>query len=114
MKKVNVSLNGELFAQNVLLAQSFWLKLTGYMFRGTPHVPGIMFEPCNSIQTTFMRFDLDLVFLTKNNEVVKIIRNIKPWRFTAFYFRAKKTLELPVGFLPPDLKVGDILEVTNV
>ena len=32
----------------------------------------------------------------------------------AFYFRAKKTLELPVGLLPSDLKVGDILEVTNV
>lgn len=112
--KVNVSYNGKVFAQNVIVAQSFWLKLTGYMFRSSPHVPGIMFSPCNSIQTTFMRFDLDLVFLTKKNEVVKIIRNIKPWRFTAFYFKASKTLELPLGLLPSDLKVGDVLEVTNV
>ena len=112
--KVNVSHNGKLFAGNIIMATSFWLKLTGYMFRSTPHVPGIIFEPCNSIQTTFMKFDLDLVFLTKENQVVKIIRNIKPWRFTAFYFKARRTLELPVGLLPPDLKEGDFLEVTSV
>lgn len=112
--RVNVSFKGKVFAENIIVARSFWLKLTGYMFRGSPHVPGIIFEPCNSIQTTFMKFDLDLVFLTKNNEVVKVIRQIKPWRFTAFYFRARKTLELPVGLLPADLKAGDILEVTHV
>lgn len=113
MNKVNVSLNGKLFAANVVTATSFWLKLSGYMFRSTPHVPGILFKT-NSIQTTFMNFDLDLVFLTKDMVVVKIIRNLKPWRFTAFYFRARWTLELPVGLLPADLKEGDVLEVTNV
>jgi uncharacterized membrane protein (UPF0127 family) len=112
--KVKVSYNGKVFAENIIVARSFWLKLTGYMFRSSPHVPGIIFDPCNSIQTTFMRFDLDLVFLTKKNEVVKIIRNIRPWRFTAFYLKARKTLELPVGLLPAELKVGDVLEVTNV
>ena len=112
--KVNVSHNGKLFAANIIVAKDFWTKLSGYMFRSSPHVPGIIFEPCNSIQTTFMRFELDLVFLTKDNRVVKIVRNIKPWRFTAFYFKARRTLELPVGLLPPDLKEGDVLEVTNV
>ncbi len=111
--KVKVSHNGKIFADNVIVAKSFWLKLSGYMFRSQPHVPGILFQT-NSIQTTFMRFDLDLVFLTKEYKVVKIIRNMKPWRFTAFYFKAKWTLELPKGLLPSELKEGDILEVTNV
>lgn len=111
--KVHISYNGKLFAANVILATSFWLKLSGYMFRNMPHVPGILFKT-NSIQTTFMKFDLDLVFLTKDYQVVKIIRNLKPWRFTAFYFKARWTLELPTGLLPDDLKEGDILEVTNV
>lgn len=111
--KVNVSYNGQLFAKDIQLADSFWLKLSGYMFRSKPHVPGILFET-NSIQTTFMSFDLDLVFMNKNNQVVKIIRNIRPWRFTPFYFKAKWTLELPVGMLPPELKEGDQLEVVHV
>lgn len=112
--RINVAFKGKVFITNVLIADSFVPKLTGYMFRKSPHVPGIMFNPCNSIQTTFMRFDLDLVFLTKENVVVKVIRNIKPWRFTAFYFKAKKTLELPAGILPPEIKEGDVLEVLHV
>jgi uncharacterized membrane protein (UPF0127 family) len=111
--KIHVSYNGKRFIDNVIVAESFWLKLTGYMFRQTPHVPGIMFAT-NSIQTTFMHFPLDLAFLDKQYRVVKIIRHIKPWRFTAFYFKAKWTLELPVGILPSELKEGDVLEVTDV
>ncbi len=111
--KVNVAHNGNVFVKDVQIADNFWLKLTGYMFRPKPHVPGILFDT-NSIQTTFMSFDLDLVFLDKESRVVKVIRNIKPWRFTKFYFKAKKTLELPVGLLPADLKEGDVLEVIYV
>ncbi len=111
--KASVKFKNSSIIENALVADNFWLKLTGYMFRGTPHVPGILFET-NSIQTTFMNFPLDLVFIDKQNRVVKIIRNIKPWRFTAFYFRAKWTLELPLGHVPAELKEGDTLEVTIV
>lgn len=111
--KASVRYKDKVIIENALLADNFWLKLTGYMFRGVPHVPGILFET-NSIQTTFMKFNLDLVFIDKHKRVVKIIRNIKPWRFTAFYFKAKWTLELPVGHIPDELQPGDILEVTIV
>ncbi len=111
--KANVKYKDQTVIENAQVADGFWLKLTGYMFRRTPHVPGILFAT-NSIQTTFMHFDLDLVFIDKQNCVVKIIRNIKPWRFTAFYFKAKWTLELPLGHVPAELSVGDTLEVTFV
>ncbi len=111
--KANVKFKDITLIENAQVADNFWLKLTGYMFRRIPHVPGILFAT-NSIQTTFMCFDLDLVFLDKQNRVVKIIRNIKPWRFTAFYFKAKWTLELPVGHVPAELTEGDTLEVTIV
>lgn len=112
--KIHVGHNGKRFIENVVVADSFWLKLTGYMFRSEPHVPGILFSPCNSIQTTFMKFPLDLAFLDKNNRVVKVTRHIKPWRFTPFYFKASTTLEVPAGVLPSSLKEGDVLEVTYV
>ena len=111
--KVNVAHNGNICVKDVMVADNFWLKLTGYMFRNSPHVPGILFET-NSIQTTFMKFKLDLVFLNRQNKVVKIIREIKPWRFTRFYFKVHKTLELPIGLLPKDLQEGDVLEVIHV
>lgn len=111
---ITVAFKGKTFITGVRPATDFWTKLSGYMFRSSPHVPGLLFEPCNSIQTTFMRFDLDLVFLTKDNKVVKILRNVKPWRFTLFYFRARRTLEVPAGVIPAELREGDVLEVSHV
>ncbi|MES2528185.1 MAG: DUF192 domain-containing protein [Bdellovibrionota bacterium] len=111
--KANVKYKETTLIENAQVADGFWLKLTGYMFRKTPHVPGILFAT-NSIQTTFMHFQLDLVFIDKQNRVVKVVRNIKPWRFTPFYFKAKWTLELPVGHIPAELSEGDTLEVTFV
>jgi uncharacterized membrane protein (UPF0127 family) len=106
-----IQYQGKIIVKNVTLANNFWTRLSGYMFRRTPHVPGILFEPASAMQTTFMNFDLDLVFLTHENKVVKVLRDVRPWRHTWFYFKARKVLELPVGSLPIELKEGDSLEI---
>jgi uncharacterized membrane protein (UPF0127 family) len=112
--KVNIFLQGKLIASDISLADNFWTRLSGYMFRKIPHVPGILFEPTSAMQTTFMNFDLDLVFLTKDNRVVKVLRNVRPWRHTRFYFKARKALEMPTGVLPSELKEGDVLEIITI
>ena len=109
--KVNISLNGTLIAENISMADNFWTRLSGYMFRKTPHVPGILFEPASAMQTTFMFFELDIVFLTKENRVIKVLRNVKPWRHTWFYAKTRKALEMPAGELFSGLKPGDVLEI---
>ena len=96
------------------VADNFWLRLSGYMFRRKPHVAGILFESSGSIQTSFMNFELDVVFLTKTNSVSKIQRNVKPWRLVFTAENSKKVLELPTGHLPSGLKIGDVLEITPV
>lgn len=112
--KVKVSHKGNLISANIKVADNFFSKLMGFMFANEPKDDyGIMFYT-NSIQTTFMRFNLDVVFMDKTNRIVKIIRNLKPWRFTRFYFKANRTLELPAGRLPVNVQEGDVLEVENV
>lgn len=96
----------------VPVANNFWMRLSGYMFRSQPHVPGILFESSGGIQTTFMSFDLDVIFLTKENSISKIQRNVKPWRLIFAAARSKKVLEVPTGQLPSDLKIGDVLQIT--
>ncbi len=114
MKKLMVSYKDKVLSKNVTLADTFFTKLMGFMFKPRPlDDSGILFKT-NSIQTHFMRFELDVVFLTKNYEVVRIIRSLKPWRITRFHLKAKYTLELPSGFLPPELSVGESLEVRDV
>lgn len=111
---MKIKYKGITIVEGVVHANDFWSRLSGYMFRSHPHVPGIMFEPCNAIHTSFMNFHLDLVFLSADNKIIKIVKDLKPWRHTWFYFDAKKTLELPAGLLPPELKEGEVLEVEHV
>jgi uncharacterized membrane protein (UPF0127 family) len=64
---------------------------------------------CNSIHTFFMLMPIDVLFLNNEDKVVKIIRNLRPWRMTGIYFKATKVLEMKVGTIPQDLVVGERL-----
>ena len=107
--------SGAILAQQVKFADNFWLRLTGLMFTNEMKgYDGILFEPGNSIQTCFMRYPIDVVFLTKDFEVVKVVRSMKPWRFTRMYLRAHKALEVAAGSVPAVVQVGSRLEVSRV
>ena len=113
--KVQISYGNKILSKDILIADTLGSRLIGLMFKKQLiGAEGLLINPCNSIHTFFMRYSLDIIFLSSDNKVIKIIRDLKPWRMTWIYFRAKKTLELPAGKLPPDIKVGDILEVENV
>jgi uncharacterized membrane protein (UPF0127 family) len=110
----------EIFYKNLMIvskvkiADSFWTRLSGYMFRNNPHVPAILFKPAVSIHTFFMKFPLDVVFMDHQFRIIKIYKNLSPWRHTWFYLKSKNTLELPAGLLPSEIKEGDLLEVRDV
>lgn len=112
--KVNVSSKGTVFLKDITVADTFWLRLSGYQFRLSPHVNGFVFEPGNSIHTFWCFFPLDLIFLSKENKVVRVIRNMKPWRMTKIYSESKRIVEVPAGLVPASITEGDILEVQNV
>jgi uncharacterized membrane protein (UPF0127 family) len=111
---INIRYNGVLVLEDVSLADTFWSRLCGYMFREIPHKSAIMFEPAPGIHTFFMKFPLDVIFLDKSNRIIKVYRNMKPWRHTFFHFNSLRVLEVPAGRFPLDIKEGDILEVQSV
>lgn len=113
--KIQISYGEKILSHNILIAESLVDRLIGLMFRekliGSD---GLLLDPCRSIHTFFMRYSLDIIFLSSDDRIVKIIRNLKPWRMTWIYFRANKTLELPAGKFPVELQEGDYLVVKNV
>ena len=59
-----------------------------------PADEGLLIERCNSIHTCFMRFPIDATFLDRDDNVVKVVRNIRPWRLCVWGGRrAVKVLE---------------------
>ena len=99
--------NGVELAQQVEVATSFFKRLKGLMFRAKlEQGTALLLSPCPQIHTCFMRFPLDVVFLDKNNTVVYIMENLKPWRLSPIVYRAAKTLEMPAGTLQKRIKIG--------
>jgi hypothetical protein len=45
----------------------------------------------------FMRFAIDIVFLGRDNTVIRINRRLAPWHVSSIVFGARKALELPAG-----------------
>lgn len=74
---------------------------------------GILLKPCNSIHMFFMKFPIDAVFLDKGNNVVRIYRNILPWRATPIIWSAHSVLEVKAGKADA-LKIGDVLSFTPI
>ena len=69
----------------------------------------LVISPCFSVHTAFMRFAIDVVFVDRNGTVVKIVRDLAPWRIAAAW-RAHRVIELPAGELRTcDVRVGDRL-----
>jgi uncharacterized membrane protein (UPF0127 family) len=55
------------------------------------------FTPMMWMHMFFMRFAIDIVFLDRGGKVLKVDRNVKPWRVSSIVFGARIALELPAG-----------------
>ena len=82
-------------ARNARYASSFGDRLAGLIGkRFSSAMDGMVFDRCNAIHTFFMRYPIDAHFLDRNGNVVKVVRNIRPWRlFVWGGWRARSVLE---------------------
>jgi len=89
--------DGTVVCERCLLAETPLARMRGLLGRsGLPSGEGLLLRPAASIHTAFMRFTIDVVFLNRANEVVKVVSELKPWR-TASSRGARSALELPAG-----------------
>ena len=63
------------------VAESSFERMRGLIGRtGLASGRGMLITKCNCIHTLFMRFPIDATFLDRKGNVVKVVRNIRPWR----------------------------------
>ncbi len=69
---------------------------------------GLWISPCKSIHTFFMQFPIDVIFLSPDNQVVKLVHSIQPFRLSSWVGSAKSVLELASGAIEESgTQVGD-------
>lgn len=102
----------------VIIANTFQKRLLGLMFRQKTEFPMLFEIPQNigsrmrsSIHSLFMRFDLKLVFIDKNNIVFEMA-DLKPWRLYVPKKEAKYIIEFDKSkFENYNIKIGDKIEI---
>jgi uncharacterized membrane protein (UPF0127 family) len=96
--------------ERCLIAETALARMRGLLGRKTlPTGEGILLRKAPSVHTAFMRFPIDVVFLDREDTVVKVVPALAPWR-VAGARGAKSALELPAGEAARrGLEVGDRL-----
>ena len=98
MPRIIDATRGTVVAQDVRLADGIWSRFWGLMGRrALPNDAGLLLKPTSSIHTAFMRFPIDIVFLDRSLQVVKVVPEMKPFRVSVASGGAHSALELNAG-----------------
>jgi len=98
-------------AGRVRRADRAWSRMVGLLGRRSlAGDEGLLLTPCTSIHTFFMLFPIDILYLDREQVVVKAVRALRPFRFSACLRCGRSTLELPAGAIEASgTQVGDRL-----
>jgi len=95
---------------NTWISRLFGLLPESYLGRED----GLWLLPCTSIHTVGMRFSIDVIFLDKNFKIMKLKKNLKPFRFCLSFRNTYSVLELSSGVIDScNLNCGDSLRVLS-
>jgi uncharacterized protein len=95
------------------VADTFWSRGKGLIGRKRlGDGDGLLIDPCGSIHCFFMSIPIDVIYLDRDNRVVGMDKELRPWRIGGFYRGDKRVLEVPAGTIEQSgTAVGDRLKV---
>src|SRR6202163_3094846 len=105
-------------ATEAMLADSYLRRLVGLLGKTRRWAQlgrGLWIVPSRGVHTIGMLFPIDLIFLSKEKEVVHVEEHVRPFRISRVSLRASSVLELPPHTIyRSGPKVGDRLEIAPV
>lgn len=111
MQKGIITINEEIW--DITIAESFWERFRGLMGKKSlPEHTALWITKCGSIHCCFMKFPIDVVYLNKDEKVLKI-ETVKPWRIGSFVRGADSVLEMNKGEAAK-LKPGSTVDITFI
>lgn len=82
----------------IKIADTFFARLSGLMFHEKlSPATGLLLAPCSSVHMCFMRFAIDVVYLDRDNEIIEIVHNLRPWIGLSICNQAYAALEMTAG-----------------
>lgn len=114
IRVLNVT-KGVTLAEQAGVAETSAARRTGLLkHTGLDHGEGLLIVPCEAVHTFGMKFPIDVLFLSKKKQVLKVRKDMGP-RKIAFSLLARYALELPAGTAAASrTEAGDQLEFEKV
>ncbi|GFO55328.1 hypothetical protein GMSM_23350 [Geomonas sp. Red276] len=110
MRAVNGT-SGAVLAADLRVADTLLARTRGLL--GRSHLPrgeGLLISPCKGVHTFFMRFPIDVIFLDKDDRVIRIGEHLQPYRVTGLHLGCRRVIELPAGTVSAsDTAVGQVI-----
>ena len=105
--------NGQVICEEVELANNWYRRLMGLMFRkAMAQSHGLLLDPCNSIHTFNMKFNIDTIYLDKNYEIIKLDEDIPKGKVRPIVKNAKMVLEINSGLIEKyQLQLGEKVSI---
>lgn len=102
-----------IIGSKIYRADSFISKLVGLLGKkNLDEGEGLLIGGCSSVHMMGMKIPLDLIFLNKENKVLKIVEAAQPNKLSFSCKGAKKVVELWVGS-SSHVSVGDSLTLSE-
>jgi uncharacterized protein len=105
-------------ATEALLADSYLRRLVGLLGKTKRWAQlgrGLWIVPSRGVHTIGMLFPIDIIFLSKDKEVVHVEEHLRPFRISAVSLKATSVRELPAHTIyRSGTQVGDRLEIAPV
>lgn len=102
-------------ATELRVADSHLQRLMGLMSTSSSSFQsgcGLWINPCHGIHTMFMRFPIDVLYLDREQRVMRVEDNVRPWRVSPVIIESATVLELPAHTAwNTGTKVGDTIEI---
>ena len=77
-----------------------------------PQGEALIITHCQSIHMFFMKFSIDVIFCDRQNKVVGLCAQIKPFYLSPVFFNASYAIELPSGTIAASkTKIGDQIQI---
>jgi hypothetical protein len=100
--------SGNVVANEVELADTRESRRQGLLGRASMGPSSaLILRPCFSVHTAFMQFAIDVVFVNRDGVVVKVARQLVPWRIAGAW-GAHAVVEFAAGGAA-EIEVGDRL-----
>src|SRR6516164_10826073 len=105
-------------ATEAVVADNYFRRLIGLLGktkRWSKLGRGLWIVPSRGVHSIGMLFPIDLVFLSKQKEVVHVEEHVRPFRVSRVSLRATSVLELPAHTIYRSrTQVGDQLEIARL